>query len=224
MKICTTFFMPLAMVLVMMAVAESHIPTTLDGPFDPVTHRFDPSLRQDSEDLPVTHPRLRKNVTSNFAEQIALAISSPTSMWVSWVTGALSTLRISKKFCFLRIGLNVTPIDSASVESEVWYGKESGKYISVRKGDSVVYSLLYPFEGLWNYTSGIIHHVKLKGLEPSTRYYYKCGDSSTPAMSREFIFETFPKPSPNNYPARIAVIGDLGLTSNSTSTIDHLKF
>ena len=62
------------------------------------------------------------------------------------------------------------------------------------------------------------------GLEPSTRYYYKCGDSSTPAMSREFIFETFPKPSPNNYPARIAVIGDLGLTSNSTSTIDHLKF
>ncbi|KAL2977084.1 hypothetical protein AAZX31_13G045800 [Glycine max] len=198
--------MPLAMVLVMMAVAESHIPTTLDGPFDPVTHRFDPSLRQDSEDLPVTHPRLRKNVTSNFAEQIALAISSPTSMWVSW------------------IGLNVTPIDSASVESEVWYGKESGKYISVRKGDSVVYSLLYPFEGLWNYTSGIIHHVKLKGLEPSTRYYYKCGDSSTPAMSREFIFETFPKPSPNNYPARIAVIGDLGLTSNSTSTIDHLKF
>ena len=95
--------MPLAMVLVMMAVAESHIPTTLDDPFDPVTHRFDPSLRQDSEDLPVTHPRLRKNVTSNFAEQIALAISSPTSMWVSWVTGALSTLRISKKFCFLRV-------------------------------------------------------------------------------------------------------------------------
>ncbi|KAL5149997.1 Purple acid phosphatase 23 [Glycine soja] len=164
MKICTTFFMPLAMVLVMMAVAESHIPTTLDGPFDPVTHRFDPSLRQDSEDLRVTHPRLRKNVTSNFAEQIALAISSPTSMWVSWVTGDA------------QIGLNVTPIDSASVESEVWYGKESGKYISVRKGDSVVYSLLYPFEGLWNYTSGIIHHVKLKvSAEESgskSKFYY----------------------------------------------------
>lgn len=63
-----------------------------------------------------------------------------------------------------QIGQNVTPIDSASVESEVWYGKESRKYISVRKGDSVVYSLLYPFEGLWNYTSGIIHHVKLKGM------------------------------------------------------------
>lgn len=86
-----------------MAVAETHIPTTLDGPFDPVTRRFDPSLRRGSDDLPMTHPRLRKNVTSNFPEQIALAISSPTSMWVSWVTGALSTLRISKKFCFLRV-------------------------------------------------------------------------------------------------------------------------
>jgi len=60
------------------------------------------------------------------------------------------------------------------------------------------------------------------GLEPGTRYYYKCGDSSIPAMSQEHSFETFPKPSPNNYPARIAVIGDLGLTRNSTSTIDHL--
>lgn len=72
-----------------MAVAETHIPTTLDGPFDPVTRRFDPSLRRGSDDLPMTHPRLRKNVTSNFPEQIALAISSPTSMWVSWVTGTL---------------------------------------------------------------------------------------------------------------------------------------
>jgi len=58
----------------------------------------------------------------------------------------------------------VTPVDPASVGSEVWYGKESGKYTSVGKGDSVVYSQLYPFEGLWNYTSGIIHHVKLEGM------------------------------------------------------------
>ncbi|KAK4356141.1 hypothetical protein RND71_025112 [Anisodus tanguticus] len=30
-----------------------------------------------------------------------------------------------------------------------------------QNGVSVVYSQLYPFEGLWNYTSGIIHHVKM---------------------------------------------------------------
>lgn len=89
--------------IMIMAVSESSIPTTLDGPFDPVTRRFDPSLRRGSDDLPMTHPRLRKNVTSNFPEQIALAISSPTSMWVSWVTGTTLSplLRISKKICIL---------------------------------------------------------------------------------------------------------------------------
>jgi hypothetical protein len=58
----------------------------------------------------------------------------------------------------------VTPNDPASVGSEVWYGKDSEKYTSVAKGDSVVYSQLYPFEGLWNYTSAIIHHVKIEGM------------------------------------------------------------
>jgi acid phosphatase type 7 len=62
------------------------------------------------------------------------------------------------------------------------------------------------------------------GLEPGTRYYYNCGDSSIPAMSQENSFETFAKPSPKNYPARIAVIGDLGLTSNSSTTVDHLSY
>lgn len=60
------------------------------------------------------------------------------------------------------------------------------------------------------------------GLEPETKYYYKCGDSSLAAMSDELEFETFPLPAPNKYPRRIAVVGDLGLTSNTTTTIDHL--
>lgn len=62
----------------------------------------------------------------------------------------------------------------------------------------------------------------LLGLEPGTTYYFKCGDSSVPALSQERTFQTMPKPGPNAYPRRIAVIGDLGLTSNSSSTIDHL--
>jgi hypothetical protein len=70
---------------------STHIPTTLDGPFQPVTRRFDSSLRRGSDDLPMTHPRLRMNVTANFPEQIALAVNSPTSMWVSWVTGMYFT-------------------------------------------------------------------------------------------------------------------------------------
>jgi hypothetical protein len=31
-------------------------------------------------------------------------------------------------------------------------------------GYSFVYNQLYPFEGLQNYTSGIIHHVRLTGI------------------------------------------------------------
>lgn len=206
-KILAVFLMIIYKVV---AASSQHIPTTLEGPFEPVTSRFDPSLRRGSDDLPMDHPRLTKNVTSNFPEQIALALSTPASMWVSWVTGDA------------QIGLNVTQVDPKTVASEVWYGKESGKYTAKRSGISVIYNQLYPFVGLWNYTSAIIHHVKIYGLEPETKYYYKCGDSSLGEMSDEHSFVTLPLPSSVRYPSRIAVVGDLGLTSNSTTTIDHL--
>ncbi|RAL54486.1 unnamed protein product [Cuscuta campestris] len=189
---------------------EGLIPSTTDGPFTPVTRRFDRSLRPGSDDLPMEHPRLKRNATSMSPEQIALALSTPTSIWVSWVTGES------------QIGLNVTPLDPTKVRSEVFYGKSSGLYTKTKSGGSMIYSQLYTFEGLWNYTSGIIHHVRIDGLEPETKYYYKCGDSSLPSMSKEHAFETMPLPGPNKYPRRIAVVGDLGLTSNSTATIDHL--
>ncbi|KAL4363414.1 hypothetical protein GQ457_04G016130 [Hibiscus cannabinus] len=193
-----------------LVVSGKHIPTTLEGPFDPTTILFDPSLRRGSDDIPMDDPRLKKNVTSMSPEQIALALSTPSSIWVSWVTGDAQT------------GPNVTALDPTSVASEVWYGKESGKYTSKTRGNATVYSQLYPFEGLLNYTSAIIHHAKIDGLEPGTKYYYKCGDSSLPAMSEEHEFETLPLPAQNSYPRRIAVIGDLGLTRNSSTTIDHL--
>lgn len=59
----------------------------------------------------------------------------------------------------------MTALDPSSIASEVWYGKESGKYTSVRRGFSTVYSQLYPFEGLLNYTSGIVHHVRIDGIK-----------------------------------------------------------
>jgi acid phosphatase type 7 len=89
--------LPTIFIITIMVVTESQIPTTLEGPFEPVTRRFDPSLRRGSEDLPMDDPRLKKNVTSNFPEQIALAVSSPTSMWVSWVTGT----SLCNSQCFL---------------------------------------------------------------------------------------------------------------------------
>lgn len=96
------------LIITKMVVTESQIPTTLDGPFKPVTHRLDPSLRKGSSDLPMDDPRIKRNVTSNFPEQIALAISSPTSVWVSWVTGKSQKFSIFYYFscCALVILVN----------------------------------------------------------------------------------------------------------------------
>ncbi|KAK8946549.1 Purple acid phosphatase 23 [Platanthera zijinensis] len=113
----------------------------------------DPSLRHGSCDIPTNDLRLAKKVRSNFPEQIALAASfSPTSMWISWVTGDA------------QIGANVKLLDPSSVGSEIWYGEESEKYLFVRNGPAFVYSQMYPFEGLLNYTSGIMHHVRIDGI------------------------------------------------------------
>lgn len=168
------------LIITEMVVVGNAIPTTLEGPFRPVTIHFDPSLRQGSDDLPMDHPKLKRNVTSIFPEQVSLAISSPTSMWVSWVTGMFIIISlfpslnykrckiIAKFFIFelgdAQIGTNVTQLDPSSVASEVWYGKERGEYSNKTTGGSTVYSQLYPFEGLLNYTSGIIHHVRLDGI------------------------------------------------------------
>ncbi|KAK8952077.1 Purple acid phosphatase 23 [Platanthera zijinensis] len=72
-------------------------------------------------------------------------------MWISWVTG------------HAQIGANVKLLDPSSVGSEIWYGEECEKYLFVRNGPAVVYSQMYPFEGLLNYTSGIMHHVRIDG-------------------------------------------------------------
>lgn len=68
-----------------------------------------------------------------------------------------------------QIGSDVSPLDPSAVASEVWYGEESGEYPLMAKGAALVYSQLYPYEGLLNYTSGIIHHVRIDGKEP---FYY----------------------------------------------------
>ncbi len=37
---------------------------------------------------------------------------------------------------------------------------------------------LYNTPGALNYTSPVIHTVKLTGLKPNTTYYYRCGDAT----------------------------------------------
>ena len=64
-----------------------------------------------------------------------------------------------------QIGDNIKPLDPNTVSSQVFYGKKKHHLTHISNGHSLVYNQLYPFEGLQNYTSGIIHHVRLKGLK-----------------------------------------------------------
>ncbi|KAJ0112461.1 hypothetical protein Patl1_01583 [Pistacia atlantica] len=149
--------------LYLMAIRAHNIPSTLDGPFNPVTVPYDTSLRGKAVDIPDTDPRLRRRVKGFEPEQISVSLStSYDSVWISWITG------------------------------------------------------------LKNYTSGIIHHVRLTGLKPNTQYYYQCGDPSISAMSDISYFRTMPVSGPQSYPKRIAIVGDLGLTYNTSTTIGHL--
>jgi hypothetical protein len=130
---------------------RGQIPTTLEGPFTPVTVAFDTSLRQGSNDLPVADPRVVKNVSGIYPEQISLALSTPDALWISWITGDA------------QLAPTVVPLDPSTVGSDVIYGTESGQFELTANGNSSIYNQIYPFEGLLNYTSGIIHHVRLTG-------------------------------------------------------------
>ncbi|KAK9281732.1 hypothetical protein L1049_004636 [Liquidambar formosana] len=196
---------------VVVVVVVGKIPTTLDGPFDPVTVPFDRSLRGNAVDLPDTDPRVRRHVKGFEPEQISVSLSNTyDSVWISWITGES------------QIGDKIKPLDPQTVASVVRYGALRYPLTHEATGHSLVYDQLYPFEGLHNYTSGIIHHVRLTGLKPRSLYYYRCGDPSLPAMSDFYSFKTMPVSGPRSYPGRIAIVGDLGLTYNTTTTIGHL--
>jgi hypothetical protein len=49
--------------------------------------KFDASLRTGSQDMDPTNPRVAKAVKGNEPDQIALALSTPDAMWVTWTTG-----------------------------------------------------------------------------------------------------------------------------------------
>ncbi|GMY33925.1 purple acid phosphatase 15 isoform X1 [Fagus crenata] len=190
---------------------EIKIPSTLDGPFKPVTVPLDDSLRGKGVDLPDSDPRVERSVKGFEPEQISVSLSADYhSVWISWITGEF------------QIGYNIIPLDPKTVASVVRYGQLRFPLTHEATGYSLVYNQLYPFQGLQNYTSGIIHHVRLTGLNPSTLYYYRCGDPSMQAWSKIYSFKTMPVSGPRSYPNRIAVVGDLGLTYNTTTTISHL--
>ncbi|OMO96002.1 hypothetical protein COLO4_15561 [Corchorus olitorius] len=102
----------------------------------------------------------------------------------------------------------VTPDEPAP--SKVQYGTSAGHYKFTAEGKMTNYSF-------YEYKSGYIHHVLVDGLEYDTKYYYKIGSGD---VAREFWFQTPPSVGPD-VPYTFGIIGDLGQTYNSLSTLEH---
>ncbi|KAL5559762.1 hypothetical protein UlMin_035973 [Ulmus minor] len=94
--------------------------------------------------------------------------------------------------------------------SNLQYGTLEKKYAFSAEGTVTNYTF-------YNYTSGYIHHCLVDGLEYDTKYYYKIGVDDS---AREFWFQTPPRIDPDaSY--TFGIIGDLGQTFNSLSTLEH---
>ena len=65
--------------------------------------------------------------------------------------------------------------------------------------------------------SGEIHSVELTDLKAATRYTYSCGSDS-----RQFTFKTPPAVAPTAS-IKLAVVGDLGQTENSSATMELME-
>ncbi|KAJ3708086.1 hypothetical protein LUZ61_011791 [Rhynchospora tenuis] len=94
--------------------------------------------------------------------------------------------------------------------SEVLYGTKENEYNLKSQGELKNYTF-------FNYKSGYIHHCLVSDLEYNTKYYYKIGAGDS---AREFWFQTPPDIDPDA-PYKFGIIGDLGQTYNSLSTLQH---
>ncbi|XP_051135312.1 purple acid phosphatase 18-like [Andrographis paniculata] len=96
---------------------------------------------------------------------------------------------------------------NAHSPSIVEYGTSPHNYSFRAQGYSASYNYLL-------YTSGTIHHTVIGPLEDSALYHYRCGGEGP-----EFQLRT----PPSQLPITFAVVGDLGQTEWTKSTLDHIE-
>lgn len=101
---------------------------------------------------------------------------------------------------------------SEPAPSEVFYSKEENRYDQKAVGEMTNYTF-------YDYKSGYIHHCLVDGLEYNTKYYYKIGTGDS---AREFWFQT-PPAIDADASYTFGIIGDLGQTFNSLSTLQHYE-
>ncbi|OMO82165.1 hypothetical protein CCACVL1_12050 [Corchorus capsularis] len=104
--------------------------------------------------------------------------------------------------------MRITWITETSAPSIVEYGTSPGHYPTSATGTSSSYKYLAV------YRSGEIHDVVIGPLNPNTVYYYRCSSDSI----REFSLKT----PPAHLPIKFAIVGDLGQTGWTNTTLDHI--
>lgn len=86
------------LVCTVITITVNAFPSTLDGPFTPVTAPLDPKLNPVAFDLPESDPSFVQPNSKFLPEQISVSLSySFDSVWISWVTTGL-TLQYSFYF------------------------------------------------------------------------------------------------------------------------------
>ncbi|KAK3259386.1 hypothetical protein CYMTET_31614 [Cymbomonas tetramitiformis] len=154
-----------------------------------------------SSDLAEDHARLVGAAsTANAPEQIHIAYAGKGTMVVSWVT----------------------PVPGKEACTRVHFGTAPGGHnANIAIGTNESYSCQKKSCPA-DYVSGMIHHAELVGLAPSTTYFYRLGDTQTAEASDEFSFTTPPEVGPD-VAAVYTLVGDLGQTTDSVSTLDHMS-
>jgi hypothetical protein len=119
---------------------------------------------------------------------------TPESMTISWLTDSKSG-------------------------SVVWYGLNKTELNLFQYGYETSYKFDYPEYKV--YESGTIHHVELINLQPSTSYYYACGDIGLETTTNIQMFTTTTNVG-SFEPFMFGIVGDLGQTTDSEVTLDHM--
>lgn len=115
--------------------------------------------------------------------------------------------------------MTISWVTTTAAASQVMYSDGKSKDLTLKAEG---YSTSYTFDALGrHYESGIIHHVELSGLQPNTVYFYQCGDFDRDSTSGTLVFKTMPKVGDQS-PISFGIIGDLGQTNDTISTLHHL--
>ena len=114
--------------------------------------------------------------------------------------------------------MTISWLSDCTGSSIVKYGIKQNNMSYISHGYDITYSFTYYDNP--KYTSKYIHHVELKGLEPSTTYHYQCSCYNIVSETNYFITGTEPGDS---IVYSFGIIGDIGQTSDTELTLNHMR-